>query len=59
MEAPDAPAVYHGFGSPVTAFKLTGNVYVTNSYPDQLDRVKYCPYRKVEMGAPLQGYWGS
>lgn len=56
---PDSPTTYHGFGSPVVAFKLSGDVYVRNSYPDQLGRVKFCSYRNVEMGAPLQGQWGS
>lgn len=59
MQAPNPPTIYHGFGYPVTAFKLSGEVHVTNSHPDQLSRVKYCPYRNIEMGAPLQGYWGS
>jgi hypothetical protein len=59
MQAPNAPTIYHGFGYPVTAFKLTGEVWVTNSHPDQLDRVKYCKYSPVEMGAQLQGHWGS
>lgn len=59
MESPNAPTIYHGFGSPVTAFKLTGEVHVTNSYPDQLKREKFCAYRNIEMGAPLKGSWGS
>lgn len=55
----DAATIYHGFGSPVTAFKLTGTVSVTNSYPDQLDRGKFCDYRNMAMGAPLGGSWGT
>ena len=50
---------YHGFGSPVTAFKLSGWVGVSNSTPDQAVRHKFCDYKDMEMGPPFQGSWGS
>ena len=50
---------YHGFGSPVVAFKLTGDVRVANSYPDFLAKSLHCSFGDVEMGPPLQGHWGS
>ncbi|WP_139146693.1 hypothetical protein [Arthrobacter sp. SW1] len=59
VEAPHAPTTYHGFGSPVVMFKLSGKVWVTNSYPDQLNRSLFCEYRDVAFGTPIKGSWGS
>jgi len=59
LGASDYVTTYHGFGSPVVAFKLTGEVRVANSAPDINARSLYCSFSDVEMGSPLRGYWGS
>lgn len=58
-DAYDHATIYHGFGSPVTAFKLSGDVRVENGTSDQIDRSLFCEFRDVTYGKPLQGVWGS
>jgi hypothetical protein len=59
MQSPHAPTTFHGFGEPVTAFKLAGEMTVENSYPDQLSNRRYCKYQNIAMAPPFRGSWGS
>lgn len=51
--------VFRGFGSPVMAFKLSGEVRVNNTTSDQNSRVLYCEYKDIAIGPPLLGNWGT
>jgi len=59
LDADDYVTIYHGYGSPVVAFKLTGEVRVANSSTDMYTNSRYCPFSDVVMGPPLQGSWGT
>jgi hypothetical protein len=59
LDPTDYVTIYHGYGSPVTAFKLTGEVRVANSSTDMSTNSRYCPFSDVVMGPPLQGSWGT
>ena len=59
LERPNQMTTFHGFGSPVVAFKLSGQVTVTNSTPDINANSRFCPFDDVVLGPALTGYWGS
>lgn len=59
LDSSDYATAYHGFGSPVVAFRVIGEVRVANSAPDINARSMFCSFSDVEMGPPLQGHWGS
>jgi hypothetical protein len=49
----------HAFGSPITSWKLSGEMAVVNATSDQDTRVLYCEFKPMTYGKPLQGSWGS
>ncbi len=59
LDSDDYVMIYHGYGSPVVAFKLMGEVRVANSSTDMYTSSRYCSFKDVAMGPPLQGSWGT
>ncbi|KRE65624.1 hypothetical protein ASG92_16670 [Arthrobacter sp. Soil736] len=54
----DPVTALRNFGSPITAFKLSGSVGVRTRTWD-IENSLYCEYKGLTFGKPLQGYWGS
>jgi hypothetical protein len=54
-----AVTTVNGYGSPTTTFKLSGDVRVDYIVPGELGYPRYCEFKDVTYGKPLQGEWGS
>lgn len=56
-DRPNLVSQYQGSVSPVTAFKLRGTMRVENGLSDQTNNGRFCDFKDVTFGEPLQGNW--